>query len=135
MKTTLFGLAIAAAIPMILPATPAAAQAVQNGRLILYGDDKCPTNADGEEIVVCVRRPEEERFRIPQELREPELSAENESWSERFRANQNAADTGIGSCSTVGIGGASGCFLESARRARAAREAEEDARRGVPLPD
>ena len=41
------------------PATPAAAQ-ISGRVLIIYGEDACPSS-DGEEIVVCVRRDENER--------------------------------------------------------------------------
>lgn len=109
-----------------LPAVPAAAQ-VQNGVLYIYGNDRCPTNADGEEIVVCVRKGEGERFRIPQELRELEITPENRSWAARQENVMNAGDAGTGSCSAVGIGGATGCYVQRADAARAERRARRDA--------
>ncbi|GAA0736038.1 hypothetical protein [Sphingomonas japonica] len=126
--------AIAAlAVPM-LPAPAAAQNAVQDGVLVIYGQDRCPTNADGEEIVVCVRRGEAERFRIPQELRQLEVTPQNEAWAERVESTFDAGDSGIGSCSAVGVGGASGCFGQAAARNKALRkEAERDAA-NLPLP-
>lgn len=124
--------AMASALPL-LPA-PAAAQA-QNGVLVIYGNDKCPTNTNGEEIVVCVRRGEEERFRIPKELRELQITPENESWAVRQQATLEANDPGIGSCSTVGPGGQSGCLTQNTSRWKAEREAQRQAEAGIPLPD
>lgn len=118
--------AIAAAM---LPFAPAPAHA-QNGVLVIYGDDKCPTDPDGNEIVVCARRPETERYRIPKQLRDLQIAPENRSWAVRSRENRDLGDTGIGSCSNVGAGGTSGCLsrtigrgMEDAReRKRAAEE-------------
>lgn len=110
----LAGLAVAAM------ASPAVAQnAPQNGVLVIYGKQKCPTTENGDEIVVCVRRSANEQFRIPKELRELEVTPENEAWALKAKAADSAGATGIGSCSTVGPGGASGCFLQQANRARA----------------
>ncbi|KQN39733.1 hypothetical protein ASG37_07095 [Sphingomonas sp. Leaf407] len=129
----LAGAAAITAFAMPVLATPAAAQ-VQNGTLVIYGNDKCPTNTNGEEIVVCVRRSEQERFRIPKELRELEVTPENESWAMRAEANQNVGATGTGSCSTVGPGGQTGCFVQRANAARAERRARRDAETNIPLP-
>ncbi|PCD03288.1 hypothetical protein COC42_02455 [Sphingomonas spermidinifaciens] len=119
-------LAAAATIGVAALSAPAAAQ-VQNGVLYIYGNDKCPTNADGEEIVVCVRKSEAERFRIPQELRELEITPQNEAWAARAEGTLNAGQSGIGSCSAVGIGGATGCYGQAADRNRAERRARRDA--------
>lgn len=105
---------------------PAAAQ-VQNGVVYIYGNDKCPTNADGDEIVVCVRKSEAERFRIPQELRELEVTPQNEAWATRVDGTLNAGQSGIGTCSAVGVGGATGCFAQAADRNRAERKARKEA--------
>ena len=115
-------------------AAPAQAQrATDNGVLVVYGDDPCPTNADGAEIVVCARRPETERFRIPQELRNLEITPENRSWAVRQQDSLNAGAQGIGSCSTVGPGGQIGCFSQAAAAAKAERQNRERARENLPL--
>ena len=131
-KTILLGLVLTAA-PLATPLPALAQNAAQNGVLVIYGDDKCPTNADGEEVVICVRRPAEERFRIPQELRGQEVTPQNESWAVRQQGALSAGETGIGSCSTVGPGGGIGCGTREIQ----AGKAEADARRRAEkvLPD
>ncbi|UUX98382.1 hypothetical protein [Sphingomonas sp. J315] len=133
MKTILLTLS-AAASALALPALPALAQnAPQNGVLVIYGDDKCPTNADGDEIVICVRRPAGERFRIPSELRDTEVSPQRESWAVRQRSALTAGDTGIGSCSAVGPGGGIGCSTREIQAGKA--EADQRKRAEKVLPD
>ena len=120
----------AAGIAAVFVPTPAQAQrATENGVLVIYGDDPCPTNANGDEIVVCARRPETERFRIPQELRNLEITPENRSWAVRQQdvLNSGTASQGIGSCSTVGPGGQIGCFGQAAAAAKAERQNRERA--------
>ncbi|WP_033920643.1 hypothetical protein [Sphingomonas sp. 37zxx] len=124
-------LAAAAALPAI--SAPAMAQ-VQNGTLVIFGNDRCPTNADGEEIVVCVRKGEAERFRIPQELRELEITPENRAWAVRSEDTLRAGDSGIGSCSAVGIGGMIGCAGQAADTNRAVRRERRQAEQAIPLP-
>ena len=91
---------------------PAAAPAQQRIRqLVIYGNDRCPTNSAGEEIVVCSRRPENERYRIPPNVRQDgDNSPERQSWSGRARSIQNVGNVGIDSCSPVGPGGQTGCL-------------------------
>jgi hypothetical protein len=98
-----------------------------NGVLTLYGNERCPTNQDGAEVVVCVRRGAEEQFRIPKELRNFEVTPENESWAAREKANSDVGNTGIGSCTTVGPGGGTGCFVQNARRSKKDVQAREKA--------
>lgn len=125
-------LAAVLAAPPLLP--QAASAQVRGGTLVIYGDDKCPTNDAGEEIYVCVRRDEAERFRIPKELREFEVTPENESWAQQQEAGVEATESGIGSCSAVGLGGATGCYGERADAYRAERRARKKAESNIPLP-
>src|SRR5690606_12723345 len=88
-------------------AVPAAAQVevAPDGRrvisLVVYGNDACPPSNDGE-IVVCSRRPEEERYRLPRNLRDPTSPKTQRSWATRQDDIREAAASGTGSCSTVG---------------------------------
>ncbi|MGK6322258.1 hypothetical protein ACMGDM_04155 [Sphingomonas sp. DT-51] len=101
-----------------------------NGVLVLYGNERCPTNADGAEVVVCTRRPAEEQFRIPKELRNFEVTPENQAWAAKEAANQSVGTVGVGSCSTVGAASATGCVAQNAtrwkRERRATIKAEQD---------
>lgn len=128
-------LALAGTMGALSLAAPAAAQnAPTNGVLIIYGNDRCPTDSDGNEIVVCARRPEAERFRIPQEFRDPSTNPNNQSWAVRSRDVVEANTTGIGSCSPVGPGGQSGCNEQQINRWRREQQAERDRERNIPLP-
>ncbi len=93
-----------------------------NGVLTLFGNERCPTDNQGNEIVVCVRRGAEEQFRVPKELRELQVTPENESWAARATGtlNEGTGVNSIGSCSAVGAGGATGCFAQRVRENRAA---------------
>lgn len=128
----------------LLSAAPAAAQAPSAARpepkistMIVYGNDPCPPSTD-DTIIVCGREDEKERFRIPRALRGDPNDPKSQAWAARATALEYAGRSGIGSCSTVGPGGASGCFNQIVRQARAERGADpsvnwnalvEDARR------
>lgn len=89
-------------------------------QLIVYGNDPCPPST-GEEIVVCARRPETDRYRIPENLREAEPGPESEAWAVRAESLEYVGRSGIDSCSPVGPGGMTGCLADLIRRAREER--------------
>jgi hypothetical protein len=100
-----------------------------NGVLVLYGNERCPTNNDGDEIVICERRDAQEQYRVPKELRNFVVTPENESWAAKAQstyATGPGVDT-IGSCSAVGAGGNLGCFVQQANAARAEKRANAKA--------
>lgn len=114
-------------------AAPAFAQ--QTGVLVIYGNDKCPTNENGDEIVVCQRLDEAERFRIPKNIREAEVRPQaTESWAVRQQDALTTGGTGTGSCSAVGANGATGCFVKEATRSRAEVRKRENEATNLPLP-
>ena len=76
-------------------------------QLIVYGNDKCPEST-GDEITVCARLDESERYRIPPSLRELEGPA-NQSWSTRVKSFETVGNFGPLSCTPVGAGGELGC--------------------------
>jgi hypothetical protein len=119
MKAALSLVVLAAASAAALVPAPASAQGAQQERirrLVVYGRDPCPRSANGEDIVVCARRPETERYRIPPELRDDTSDdPESTSWAARAEALEYVGRSGIQSCSTVGPGGVSGCWNELVR--------------------
>jgi hypothetical protein len=104
-----------------------------NGVLVLYGNQRCPTDAGGNEVVVCTRRPASEQYRLPKELREMEITEENKSWAAKASDTLNAGTgvNGIGSCSAVGAGGATGCMGQAFRTNRRANVTRKEAEKPV----
>jgi hypothetical protein len=100
-----------AALGVVLVHAPAAAQDAANepkvNQLIIYGEDKCPPSTD-EEITVCARLDEGERYRIPKELRESDNPV-NQSWTDKVRSFEAVGNFGPLSCTPVGAGGELGC--------------------------
>jgi hypothetical protein len=119
-----FALLIALA-PAALPAQSSAdRQRGQVRQVIVYGDDPCPRGT-GDEVIVCARRPEGERFRVPETLRTP-ADPRAPSNLQRDRQHREAAATGPQSCSAVGPGGASGCLLRDINNSRVGLDGDED---------
>lgn len=106
-----------------MPADPAETAREQIRRVVVYGTEPCPTST-GDEIIVCARKPETERYRIPEELRDEARveDPESEAWAVRAESLEYVGETGIQSCSTVGPGGYTGCWAEMMRRAREERQ-------------
>jgi len=119
----------AAGAGALLAAGPVAAQTPvaepKISTMIVYGDDPCPPSTD-DTIVVCARKPDKERYRIPEALRGDPNDPKNQAWAQRATALEYAGRSGIGSCSPVGPGGASGCFNQIVREARAERAGAAD---------
>ena len=108
----LLSLVFATAAMTVAPA-PAAAQDAAGDRvnvLEVFGDDPCPQST-ADEIVVCERRDENDRYRIPEALRGSSDPA-NEAWASRVRAYEAVGDFGPLSCSPVGAGGELGCTAQ-----------------------
>jgi hypothetical protein len=110
---------------------PEAAAAAPTGdeprvnQLIIYGQDPCPTGSN-DEIIVCARLPEDDRFRIPTNLRNNPNDPANNSWANRALELSYAGRTGTDSCSTVGGGGFTGCFNQLVTQARAERAGRDE---------
>jgi len=72
-------------------------------------------------VVVCARKPEAERYRIPERLRSGGPRQAREAWANRARSIETAGATGINSCSPVGPGGHTGCLVQVINQARRER--------------
>jgi hypothetical protein len=99
-----------AVLAIALAPSPAAAQRADEpkvNQLIIYGNDKCPPSTS-DEITVCARMDESERYRIPRDLRE--LSGpENTAWVNKVKGFEAVGNFGPLSCTAVGAGGELGC--------------------------
>ena len=115
MITLAAGTAVAAGLAAI-PA-PAEAQAGNIAEIIVYGNDPCPRSTD-DQVVVCARRPEAERYRIPEKLRPSGTRQQTQAWANKARALETVGNTGTNSCSPVGPGGFTGCLTQVIKQAR-----------------
>jgi hypothetical protein len=106
----------------VLPAS-AAAQSSQ-AEVVVYGNDPCPRSTD-DQIVVCSRRPENERYRLPKNQQLQGSRQERQSWANKSQSVMTAGATGINSCSPVGPGGHTGCMIQQIQREK--QDAKEQA--------
>jgi signal transduction histidine kinase len=90
-------------------------------QIYVYGDDPCPA-AQGDEIVVCGRLAEDERYRIPEPLRGDPNNPARESWTARVQSFERVGRFGTDSCSPVGLGGFTGCVNQLVNNAVAERQ-------------
>jgi len=108
-----------------LPAQ-ADAQAQSNiAEIIVYGNDPCPRSTD-DQVVVCARRPEAERYRIPPKMRQSGTPQQMQSWAVRSKNLETVGATGINSCSPVGPAGYTGCLQKVIQEARGERKQQAD---------
>ena len=113
-------------------AAPIAAQDAGGDKvnqLIIYGNDSCPAAASAGEITVCARKPETERFRIPEMFRGAE-SPQNEAWTNKVLAYETMGKTGTMSCTPTGGGGWTGCEAKLINEAYQERKQAPDVRFG-----
>jgi len=111
----------------LLPA-PAAAQSTQ-AEVIVYGSDPCPRSTESE-VVVCSRRPESERYRLPKNQQLQGSRQQRQSWARQSEALTTVGNTGTGSCSAVGPGGHTGCLVQEIKRAK--QESQEQSQANLP---
>lgn len=98
--------------------------------VIVYGNDPCPQST-GEEITVCARKDESERFRIPEPFRGPNPNAvANQSWANRAKSFETVGQFGTNSCSPAGGGGTTGCLQKLIDQAYAEKKQSSDVRFG-----
>jgi hypothetical protein len=98
-------------------------------RIAVFGNDPCP-KGQGDEIVVCARLPESERYRVPKRLRDEKAAAKRteQAWGARVRDIDTVGNETLPSgCSAVGPGGTTGCFDQFLRDSRARKAADADA--------
>ena len=127
MKIAASGAVLVTAEAAIFPVA-ALAQAGTTAEIIVYGTDPCPRATD-DDIVVCTRRPEQERYRLAPNLRPSGTRQQRSSWADRAKDLNSVGASGIGSCSAVGPGGSSGCLIQEIDRAM--RETGEAADQGA----
>lgn len=130
MTKLIIGFAAAAAAGVGLAALPAPAlaqtQAGSQAEVVVYGNDPCPRSSDST-VVVCVHRPETERYRLPKDQQLQGTRQERQSWAKRSQALKTVGKTGINSCSPVGPAGHTGCLIQEIQQSRrAAQEQTEE---------
>ena len=108
-----------------LPAPAIAQDAPNVAEIIVYGSDPCPRSTD-DQVVVCARRPETERFRIPPNMRQSGTPQQMQSWAVRSKNLETVGSTGINSCSPVGPAGYTGCLTKVIQEARGERKQQAD---------
>ena len=110
--SVLVGAIVAVLLTMPVSAAPAAKSGeTRISTLLVFGNDPCPRSTE-DEVVVCARQPESERYRIPKQLRGRKYNAARDgSWAGTARMLEYVNSRGLpGSCSFNGTAGQTGCF-------------------------
>ena len=102
---------------LVAPSAQAQTANDRVNEIIVFGNDPCPRSTD-DEVVVCKRVGEEERYRIPERLREGGTLQERTAWAKKVRSIERVGRTGPQSCSPVGPAGYTGCMEQMIRDAR-----------------
>jgi len=129
MKRLTLSIAGGALIGAGLAAVPAAVPAQSGSRIAeieVYGNDPCPRSTD-DQVVVCARKPEAERYRIPEKMRGIGSYQSRQSWANKATRFETVGASGINSCSPVGPGGWTGCTQQLINQAFKEYDAERDA--------
>ena len=106
----------AAPAPADPPATP---EPQRYSTLVVFGSDPCPRSSENE-VVVCARMPENERYRVPKRLRERRVTqgAPSVAWSRKVESMEYVSRMGIpNSCSVQGSFGAPALFADRIKAA------------------
>jgi len=109
---SILGALVGALVAMPVSAAPADKSGeTRISTLLVYGNDPCPRSTE-DEVVVCARQPESERYRIPKQLRGRKYNAARDgSWAGTARMLEYVNSRGLpGSCSFNGTAGQTGCF-------------------------
>lgn len=113
---------------------PALAQISADRVIDVYGNERCPSSG-GQQIVVCRRHPETERYRIPKDLRdsepEPQAAGGNPN---ALSAVNTTGGTGvqIQSCNAIGAGVNAGCTKSQLDNWKAQQRAQKKAEEDIP---
>ena len=126
-------MALAAGTLAALSAGSASAQ-TRDRVIDIYGSDKCPAN-NGQDIVVCRKHPETERYRIPKDLRDSEPAPQAAGGNVgALSAVNTTGGTGVQvqSCNAIGAGVAAGCLTSELDAWKANQRAQKKADAAVP---
>jgi len=119
-------------VALSVPATAQDSGDSKISEIIVYGNDPCPRSTD-DAIVVCARKPESERYRIPERYRQSGPIQSRQSWTQKAKSFEYVGRTGIQSCSAVGPGGYTGCLQNMIDRAKS--EARQENKDSAPPPE
>ncbi|WP_420139744.1 hypothetical protein [Sphingomonas sp.] len=102
---------VAAPAAMAAKPAPASGTTERIATLVIFGDDPCPRST-ADEVVVCARQPESERYRIPKQFRGRQYNAARDgSWAGTAKVLEYISREGLpDSCSPIGSNGQTGCF-------------------------